>query len=42
MRIFSPAGMEQFFLESGARADGEVDPSKVLASAVKHGWEFIR
>jgi uncharacterized RmlC-like cupin family protein len=40
--IFSPAGMEKFFLEAGAPTeDGEVDPASALASATRHGWEFI-
>jgi quercetin dioxygenase-like cupin family protein len=40
--IFSPAGMENFFLEAGARAkDAEVDLGSVLASADRNGWEFV-
>ncbi len=40
--IFSPAGMENSFLETGARAkDAEVDLRSVLASAARHGWEFV-
>ena len=40
--IFSPAGMENFFLEAGApSADAEIDPREALASALRHGWEFI-
>jgi quercetin dioxygenase-like cupin family protein len=40
--LFSPAGMERFFLDAGAAApDGEIDQAAVLASAVSHGWEFI-
>jgi quercetin dioxygenase-like cupin family protein len=40
--LFSPAGMERFFLETGApTADGEIDLADALASAVRHGWEFI-
>jgi len=40
--IFSPAGMEQFFLEVGTRAENaEIDPASALASATRHGWEFI-
>lgn len=39
--IFSPAGMERFFLEAGAPSDGEaVDPQSVLSAAKRHGWEF--
>lgn len=40
--LFSPAGMERFFLEAGAHArDSEIDLSAALASATRHGWEFI-
>jgi mannose-6-phosphate isomerase-like protein (cupin superfamily) len=40
--IFSPAGMENFFLEAGARsADIEVDRRAALASATRHGWQFV-
>lgn len=40
--MFSPAGMERFFLEAGAPAeDVEVDLAGALASATRHGWEFI-
>ena len=40
--LFSPAGMEQFFREAGApAADVPVDPAAALASATRHGWEFI-
>jgi quercetin dioxygenase-like cupin family protein len=40
--IFSPAGMERFFLEAGQpRADSEPDRAAVLASATRHGWEFL-
>jgi quercetin dioxygenase-like cupin family protein len=39
--IFSPAGMERFFLEAGAASDGDaVDTAALLASAQRHGWEF--
>jgi quercetin dioxygenase-like cupin family protein len=39
--LFSPAGMERFFLEAGAAtSDGRVDPATVLACASRHGWEF--
>jgi ribosomal protein L16 Arg81 hydroxylase len=41
--MFSPAGMEGFFLEAGSPApDQEVDSTAALASAVNHGWEFVR
>lgn len=40
--IFSPAGMERFFLEAGAASnDAETDPAAALASAIRHGWEFV-
>jgi quercetin dioxygenase-like cupin family protein len=39
--IFSPAGIEGFFLEAGAPSpDAEVDPAAVLACATRYGWEF--
>jgi quercetin dioxygenase-like cupin family protein len=40
--LFSPAGMERFFLEAGApTSDSETDLAAALASATRHGWEFI-
>lgn len=40
--LFSPAGMERFFLEAGALSpDSEIDLSAVLASAARAGWEFV-
>ncbi len=40
--LFSPAGMERFFLEAGApTAESEIDLRAALASAVRHGWEFV-
>ncbi len=40
--LFSPAGIEQFFLHAGAPTSGaEIDLAAVLASATRHGWEFI-
>lgn len=40
--LFSPAGMERFFLEAGAETPNEdVDTRTVLASALRHGWEFV-
>jgi quercetin dioxygenase-like cupin family protein len=40
--LFSPAGMERFFLEAGApTAESEIDLAATLASATRHGWEFI-
>ena len=39
--LFSPSGLERFFLEAGApAADGEIDGRAVLALATSHGWEF--
>lgn len=41
--MFSPAGMERFFLETGVQApDQEVDTRAALESAIRHGWEFVR
>lgn len=40
--IFSPAGMERFFQEAGmSSADAAIDPGAALASAIRHGWEFV-
>jgi quercetin dioxygenase-like cupin family protein len=40
--LFSPAGMERFFLEAGSASPGEEpDPAAALASATRHGWEFV-
>lgn len=40
--MFSPAGMEAFFLELGTAASGVyVNPVEALAAATRHGWEFI-
>ena len=39
--VFSPAGLEEFFLEVGrAGPDNPVDVAATLASAQRHGWEF--
>jgi Cupin domain len=39
--IFSPAGMERFFLELGtASPDDDVDVREAVASAIRHGWRF--
>ena len=39
--VFSPAGMEDFFLDVGApSAETEIDGRHAVASAVRHGWEF--
>lgn len=40
--LFSPAGIEDFFLETGASApDVETDLAAALAAAGRHGWEFV-
>jgi quercetin dioxygenase-like cupin family protein len=40
--IFSPAGMERFFIEAGLpTADIEPDLAAVLAAANRHGWQFL-
>ena len=40
--IFSPAGMENFFLETGvASEDADIDINAALASAIRHGWDFV-
>jgi quercetin dioxygenase-like cupin family protein len=40
--VFSPAGMERFFLEAGAPTPGsETDLAATAAAAMRHGWEFI-
>jgi quercetin dioxygenase-like cupin family protein len=40
--IFSPAGIERFFEETGTPTpDDAVDRAAALASAVRHGWEFV-
>jgi quercetin dioxygenase-like cupin family protein len=39
--IFSPGGMEQFFLELGTDSpDQEVDVRDAVAAAIRHGWRF--
>jgi quercetin dioxygenase-like cupin family protein len=39
---FSPAGMEEFFLEVGADSpDAEVDLGAAASAATRHGWQFI-
>jgi mannose-6-phosphate isomerase-like protein (cupin superfamily) len=39
--MFSPAGMEDFFLEVGApSAETEIEVRTAVASALRHGWEF--
>ncbi len=40
--IFSPAGVERFFLEAGApERDSEPDIRAAFAAALRHGWEFV-
>lgn len=40
--LFSPAGMECFFLDAGQpTAETQPDLAAVLASATRHGWEFL-
>jgi quercetin dioxygenase-like cupin family protein len=40
--IFSPAGMEDFFLEAGSPSrESGLSPAAALASAQRHGWEFL-
>ncbi len=39
--LFSPAGMEHFFLEAGEPTpDGKPDLPAVLSCATRHGWQF--
>lgn len=39
--LFSPAGMEDFFLEAGSPTEyREPDLAAAIASATRHGWEF--
>ena len=41
--LFSPAGIERFFLEAGAASPNEEpDPAAAAAAARWHGWEFVR
>lgn len=40
--VYSPAGMERFFLEAGADTQAEqIDGSAALLAATRHGWEFL-
>jgi quercetin dioxygenase-like cupin family protein len=40
--LFSPAGMEGFFLEAGVGGPEEsIDLREALACATRHGWEFV-
>jgi quercetin dioxygenase-like cupin family protein len=39
--LFSPAGMERFFIEAGAPApETQIDLQATLSAAINHGWEF--
>lgn len=39
--VFSPAGLERFFLEAGASSrDAEADLGAALEAALRHGWQF--
>ncbi|HEY2716766.1 MAG TPA: cupin domain-containing protein [Solirubrobacterales bacterium] len=41
--VFSPAGIEGFFLEVGSVSPGEEAPlAASAAAAARHGWEFMR
>jgi quercetin dioxygenase-like cupin family protein len=40
--IFSPAGMEHFFIEAGAPdPEAQIAGPAALSSAIRHGWEFV-
>ena len=40
--LFTPAGIEGFFLETGTAAPDEAaDLAAAVESAARHGWEFI-
>ena len=40
--LFSPAGLERFFLEAGSPTpDSETDIAATVACATRHGWEFV-
>jgi len=39
--VFSPAGLERFFLEVGTPSpDTTAQPQDALAAALRHGWRF--
>lgn len=40
--LFSPAGMERFFIDAGTPTPGTIDRASAVAIARRHGWEFIR
>ncbi len=40
--VFTPAGMEDFFLEVGAPSEQhQPDVGAAMASAARYGWEFV-
>ncbi len=40
--LFSPAGLERFFLEAGAPTpEREIDSVAAMTLATRHGWEFV-
>ncbi len=40
--LFTPAGMEDFFLEAGSPIpQRETDIAATVASATRYGWEFV-
>jgi uncharacterized cupin superfamily protein len=42
MVIYTPAGIEHFFLEAGAvTANVEINLSALLDAATRYGWEFL-
>lgn len=42
MLIYSPAGIERFFLEAGAvTADAGVNLGALVDAATRYGWEFL-
>lgn len=42
MLIYSPAGIEHFFLEAGAvTADSSLNLSALVEAATRYGWEFL-
>ncbi len=38
--VFSPAGMERFFLEAGAAEPEGLDARTAIEAALRNGWEF--
>ena len=39
--LFSPAGMERFFVDAGTPTPRDIDRASAFATAIRHGWEFI-